>query len=259
MKSILAVIGSPHKGETLKAVQRFETELKKLGEVEMEYVMLMDVGLRDCLGCHSCFMNGEGTCHEAAKIEELQHKMLAADAVILSSPTYNQGVSGIMKKFLDYFTFLWHRPVMFGVKFMGLATGGGMFGGVFKTMKENVASWGGTWVGTLGVPHYESLTTKYKAKLDKDFSKKAALLTKAMAGKELPRPTLGRLMNYRMWKMNAALGFSPRDVEHWTEKHWLDSKCKYYYDTKVNPVANATAAVPMGMARRFMRSIYVGY
>jgi multimeric flavodoxin WrbA len=259
MKRILAIIGSPRKGDTVAAVQRLEQELKKLGEVEMEYLMLMDVGLRDCLGCHNCFMKGQETCREAAKVKELQERMLAADAVILASPTYNQGVTGIMKKFLDYFTFLWHRPGMFGVPFFGVATGGGMFGGVFKTMKSNVDSWGGTWAGTLGVPHYDALTKKYKTRLDQDFTGKAALLMKVMDEKELPKPTLGRLMSFRMWKMNAAQGFSPRDAAHWTEKGWLDPKCRYYYSAKINPLANAAAAAVMGIARRVMRSIYVGY
>ena len=38
MKKILAIIGSPRKGETLKAVQRFEKELKKLSDVEMRSI-----------------------------------------------------------------------------------------------------------------------------------------------------------------------------------------------------------------------------
>lgn len=259
MRHMLAIIGSPHKGETLKAVQRLEEEMKKIGEVELEYVMLGDVALKDCLGCHNCFMKGQEMCREAVKVGELQEKMMSADAVLLTSPTYNQGVTAVMKKFLDYFTFLWHRPSMFGVRFFGLATGGGMFGGVFKTLKENIVSWGGVWVGALGVPHYESLTEKYRKKLDRDFTQKAMLLMNAAGVKELPRPSIARLMSFRMWKMNAGLGFSPKDVEYWTEKGWLDPKCRYYYATKVNPLNHAVAVATMAMARRIMRSIYVGY
>lgn len=259
MKKMLAIIGSPRKGETLSAVQRFELEMKKLGDVEVEYVMLSDVALRDCLGCHNCITKGQEACWEAAKIKMLKDKMLGADAVLLASPTYNQGVTAIMKKFLDYFTYLWHRPDMFGMKFFGLATGGGVFDGVFKPMKDNVASWGGTWLGGLGVPHYEALTKKFQAKVDKDYAKKAALVMKAAEATELPRPTVGRLMGYRMWKMNAGVGYSAKDTAYWTEKGWMDKKCKYYYAAKINPVKNALAAAAMGIARRVMRSIYVGY
>jgi multimeric flavodoxin WrbA len=259
MKRIVAIIGSPHKGETVLAVQRLEQEMKKLGETEMEVILLTDIAFKDCLGCHACFMKGAQYCPEAAKVRALQDKMLSADAVLLASPTYNQEVTALMKKFLDYFTFLWHRPELFGVKFFGLATGGGMFGGVFATMKRSVESWGGTWLGTLGVPHYESLTAKFKGKLDRDFAKKAALLMKAMKSKPLPRPTLGRLMSFRMWRMNAGVGFSAADVEHWTAKGWLAPGCRYYYKTTINPLANAVAAAAMGLMRRIMRGIYVGY
>lgn len=259
MRHVLALIGSPRKGETYKAVQRLEEEMKKHGPVEFEYVMLRDLNLQDCLGCHACFMKGQEFCPEAAKVKAMQEKMMAADAVVLASPAYNQGITAILKKFLDYYTFLWHRPALFGVKFFGVATGGGVFGGIFKAMKTNAESWGGTWAGSLGVPHYESLTRKYRAKQDRDFVKKAALLTKAMDLRGLPRPTFGRLMWFRMWRMNASLGFCPKDREHWAQAGWLNPKRSYFYDTKANPLKNAAAAAAMGVARRVMRGIYEGY
>ncbi len=257
MKKIVAIIGSPRKGETLKAVQRLEQEMQKHGEVEFEYVMLSQVALRDCTGCHNCILKGKETCREAEKVQALFDKMAAADAVVLASPVYNQGVTAIMKKFLDYFTYLWHRPALFGVKFIGVSSGGGMFKGTFQTMKENVSSWGGTWLGELGVPHYEALTEKFRAKADKAAVKKAAQFWAALGDKNLPKPTLGKLMGFRMWRMNAVFGEADR--AHWTEKGWLDKKCRYYYDTKINPFANVLAAVLMGIARQVMRGIYVGY
>jgi hypothetical protein len=35
MRRVLAIIGSPHKGETVKAVQRLEDEMKALGDVDV--------------------------------------------------------------------------------------------------------------------------------------------------------------------------------------------------------------------------------
>ena len=255
----IAIIGSPRKGDTLEAVRRLEAEMKKHGSAEFEYVMLSQVALRDCTGCHNCIMKGRETCREAEKIRELQEKIVSADAVILASPVYNQGVTAIMKKFLDYFTFLWHRPELFGVKFFGVAAGGGMFKEVFQTMKSNVLSWGGQWLGSLGTPHYDALTSKFKTKVDKDFAKQAAFLMKAAAVKELPRPTVARLMSFRMWQMNAALAFSPADREHWEARGWLARGCRYFYPARVNPIANAMAVAAVGIARRFLRGIYVGY
>jgi multimeric flavodoxin WrbA len=259
MKKFLAIMGSPHKGETYKAVKRFEEELKKLGEAEVEIVMLSEVGFRDCLGCHNCFMKGEETCREADKVQTLLKKMLEADMVLLCSPVYNQAMTSLMKKFLDYFTYLWHRPGMFGVRFMGISSGGGVFKGVFKGMKENVQSWGGVWAGELGVPHYEALTPKYKAKLDRDFTKKAGMAMEAAGRKDLPTPSLYSLISYRIWKMNANMGFSARDNAHWREKGWLDKKTKYYYDSKINPAKSAMVSAVGGIMQKIMRGIYVGY
>lgn len=257
MKKIVAIIGSPRKGDTLHAAQRLEQEMKQHGEVEFEYVMLSQVAFKDCTGCHNCIMKGRETCREAEKVQMLLEKMLAADAVVLASPVYNQNVTAIMKKFLDYFTFLWHRPAMFGIRFIGVAAGGGMFKGTFQTMKENVASWGGIWLGGLGVPHYDALTAKFRKKLDRDIAKAAAKYSKALETKALPRPTLAQMMSFRMWRMNAVFGEADR--AHWAEKGWLDKKCHYYYDTKINPLTNALAAAIMGIARQVMRGIYVGY
>lgn len=259
MKKVLAVIGSPRKGETYKAVQRFEEELKKMIEVEFEYIMLSKVGLADCTGCHNCIVKGQEYCHEAAKVKELQEKMLAADGVILATPVYNQHVTAIMKKFLDYFTFLWHRPAMFGVKVFGIASGGGMFDPVFKFLSMNSANWGAQWVGQLGVPHYESLTDKYKGKMDRNLDKKVSEFILALNDKSLPRPSIGRLIWFNMWKMTAEASktHTVKDFEHWTDTGWF--RKDYYYDTRVNPVSNAAARLVIRLMRAFMRKIYVGY
>ena len=259
MKKITAIIGSPRKGDTYAAVQRFEEALKKLEDVEIEYIMLSKLNLADCVGCHNCVIKGRDTCHQAQIIHELQEKIVAADGVILACPVYNQSVTAIMKRFLDYFTFMWHRPELFGVKFFGIASGGGVFDGVFKALKTNAVNWGGSWVGSLGVPHYDALTPKFKQKVDADFAKKAALFLKALEPKELPRPGLGRLIWFNMWKMNAVVcrESNPMDFQHWTEKKWMTSS--YYYDTKVNPVKKLIAKLVMGMARMYMHKIYIGY
>lgn len=259
MKKVLAVIGSPRKGETLKAVKRFEEELNKHEEVLVEYIMLGSYGLSDCTGCHNCISKGSEYCRESLKVRELQDKMQQADGVILATPVYNQHVTALMKKFMDYYTFLWHRPAMFGVRFMGISSGGGMFKPVFKYLKMNVENWGGVWTGSLGVPHYEALTEKYRKKADDDIKSKASDFLKAISAKYLPRPSLGKLLWFGMWKMNAiaAKNEIKKDYEHWTETGWFDMD--YYYDTEVGFVKSIISATAVSIARRIMRRVYVGY
>ena len=259
MKKVLTIIGSPRKGETYKAVERFSEELNKLDEVQVEYLMLNKAGIKDCIGCHTCIKIGEDKCYEHAAIKEILDKAQGADGVILATPVYNQHVTALMKKFMDYLTFLWHRPALFGIKFMGVSSGGGMFGPVFKYLKMNVECWGGTWVDGLGVPHYESLTPKYRDKLDRDISCKAEKFIRAMEVKTLPRPTFGRLMWFNMWKMNAEAGKDGvvKDYEHWTETGWF--KSDYYYPIKLGFFKRTALKLTAALTRRIMRKVYNGY
>lgn len=259
MKKVLAIIGSPRKGETYKAVQRFEEELRKNEEIQMEYIMLGKLDMNDCTGCHSCIRKGQEFCRENLKVHELQNKMLNADGVILATPVYNQHVTALMKKFLDYYTFLWHRPAMFGVKFFGISSGGGMFTPVSKFLKMNTEKWGGTWTGFLGVPHYEGLTDKYRKKCDMEFNKKARAFLKAMEVKELPKPSFGKLLWFNMWKMNAEVckEDNPKDYAHWTESNWF--KRSYYYTAKIGVAKNCAVKVLTKLTRSIMRKVYRGY
>jgi hypothetical protein len=59
---ILAIMGSPHKGNSLEFTQRIEEKLQQLGDVDFEYVHLKDVDLEPCKGCFTCFIKGEDRC-----------------------------------------------------------------------------------------------------------------------------------------------------------------------------------------------------
>lgn len=259
MKKIVVMMGSPRKGETFKAVKKFEETLNKLEPVEMEIVFLNQVGLPDCLGCHQCILKGEEKCYQSDKVKDLYDKMIAADGIILATPVYNQHVTAIMKKFLDYLTFLWHRPAMFGKVFMGLSSGGGMFKDVFKFFKSNVLSWGGRWAAEFGVPHYEALTPKFQKKVDQDFSVKARNFMNAMEQKALPSPSIGQMMSFNIWKMNAVAcrESNPADYQYWTGKGFLSKE--YYYDKKIGLLKRLVVKAMSAMARGFMRKVYVGY
>lgn len=260
MKKILAVMGSPRKGETYQALKRFEECLNQVESVEMEIIFLSQVALPDCLGCHRCISEGEDKCYQAERVNLLYEKMRTADGVILATPVYNQHVTALMKKFLDYLTYLWHRPAFFGKRFFGLSSGGGMFNPVFKFLKTNVESWGGIWAGELGVPHYESLTPKYQKKLDMDFAKKAQLFMKSLNNAHsLPAPGIGRLMMFNIWKMNARVCKEsiPADFQYWTQHGYFDTD--YYYPTRLGWVKKGMVKLMAAMARRFMQKVYVGY
>ena len=111
---ILAIMGSPRKGNTYRAVQRIEENMKAMGEVEFEYLWLKDAGLADCKGCTVCFLKGEQRCPLKDGRKAIEQKMLSVDGVIFASPNYASNVSGLMKTFIDRFAYAGHRPRFYG-------------------------------------------------------------------------------------------------------------------------------------------------
>jgi len=98
----VAVNGSPRKGgnteNLLKAVLKplagkgWETELVQLGGKP----------IRGCLACMKCMQNQDLKCSVTSDgFNDIMAKMLAADAIILGSPTYFTDVSAEMKALLD--------------------------------------------------------------------------------------------------------------------------------------------------------------
>jgi multimeric flavodoxin WrbA len=53
--------------------------------------------------------------------------MMEADGVIFASPIYTFHVTGLMKNFIDRFSYCVHRPRFFGKKAMVYVLRGGMF------------------------------------------------------------------------------------------------------------------------------------
>lgn len=256
---LLAIIGSARKKETYHAVQKLETLIAAQQEVDFEYLFLQEHKLSDCIGCHNCIARGENLCPEAKKIRVIKEKMEAADVIILASPVYNDHVTALMKKWFDYMTYLWHRPEFFGKRFVLMSSGGGMFKALFKYMEKNVKSWGGQVIGSCGVPHYESLTPAFRKKATKSIEELAKKVVALETTEKLPVPTIGQLMWFSMWKLNAKVASEdyPKDQAFWAEHNWFDMD--YYYKTRINPLKKWLIKRLTFVMHYFMRKVYVGY
>lgn len=88
----------------LKNLKEEDTEIK-------EFFLPKD-GPGFCVGCNNCFMKGEETCPEAAKVQPIVKAMDWADVIMLDTPNYCMEMSGAMKSLLDHFGYRWvtHRP-----------------------------------------------------------------------------------------------------------------------------------------------------
>ncbi|GAJ06215.1 unnamed protein product, partial [marine sediment metagenome] len=60
---VLVIVGSSRvKGNTYKATKQLEEKIKKLGEVEFNYLFLKEANLKPCRGCFTCVTRGEQLC-----------------------------------------------------------------------------------------------------------------------------------------------------------------------------------------------------
>jgi len=99
---VLAINGSAQKdGNTAALIHHVFEELHKEG-IETELIQLAGKKIRGCTVCLKCFQNKDRRCAVTNDVlNECIEKMLAADAIILGSPTYFSNVTTEMKALID--------------------------------------------------------------------------------------------------------------------------------------------------------------
>ncbi len=99
---VVAFNGSPRKqGNTRIIIDTVLTELEKQ-DIETEVVQLGGLEIRGCLACNKCFKNKDQRCSNNEDIlNECIEKIMAADGILLGSPTYFADVSTEMKALID--------------------------------------------------------------------------------------------------------------------------------------------------------------
>ena len=99
---VIAFNGSARKdGNTTILLEYVLDELRQEG-IETEMEQLSGKKIHGCLACHECFARKDGRC--AQKKDDgnaLIDKMIAADGILLGSPTYVTDVSPEIKALID--------------------------------------------------------------------------------------------------------------------------------------------------------------
>jgi len=151
---ILVILGSPRKGNTYRACTLIEETMKTYGDMVFEYLMLRDADLAKCTGCFVCFLKGEEHCPRKDDAPGIEQKMHDADGVIFASPVYGMNVSGLMKVFVDRFSYIFHRPRFFEKKALLLTTTGALgHKDVLKYLDLVARIWGFEVVDPRGTHH----------------------------------------------------------------------------------------------------------
>jgi multimeric flavodoxin WrbA len=256
---IVAIMGSPRKGDTYKTTKMIEDYLKQMGKVDFEYLHLKDADIKLCTGCHTCFLKGEDRCPLKDDVQPIRRKMLEADGIIIATPVYSQQVTALLKNLLDRLSYLYHRPEMFRQKGLMLTSsaGGTAFKDMFKYMKSNSEAWGMTVTDVVGMSMPGILKPKAEAK-EMDRLKKATMkFYYAISDKRLPKPGLFKLIWFTVWKTTVQLDKTTYDYKHWSEKGWLDKNTYYYYNTKVNIFKKGIERLMEKMIKRFFKKNYI--
>lgn len=232
MMKIVALMGSPHSGNTADKIQVIEEKLCGYGDVEFETINLMDLDLLPCKGCFMCFIKGDEHCPLKDDRGMLFDKLAAADGVIFASPVYSMHVSYLMKLFIDRFSCTFHRPCFFGKYAMGVAVAGNI--GLKETLKyfESVAStWGFDYVGGVGYRAAPKHTPMRIPPLKKD-------MTDVVVGRFYQairenRPRKLTFSDYLMFRLMQVVysrmeSMSPFDYQYWKKQGWFDKETKFF-------------------------------
>ena len=99
---VIGINGSARRdGNTAIIINTVFEELQQAG-IETEMVQLGGQPVHGCLACYRCFQNKDQRCsYKKDVVNEVIEKMLAADGIILGSPTYFTDVSAEMKALID--------------------------------------------------------------------------------------------------------------------------------------------------------------
>ncbi|MDM7934053.1 MAG: flavodoxin family protein [Methanothrix sp.] len=99
---VLAINGSPRmsEGNTAMILNPFLESMREAGaEVELLYARRLSVG--PCNGDMSCWFETPGECCQRDDMQVLYPKLREADIIVLATPLYYSGVTGLLKNLMD--------------------------------------------------------------------------------------------------------------------------------------------------------------
>lgn len=119
--NVIAICGSPRRGNTEFTLKRFLTKAEELGH-KTELVLLRERRIEHCTGCLAC--DGGNKCLIRDDMEQIIERLQANDTIIFGSPNYFNNVSGIMKDFIDRINPSYKAKSLKGKKLISVCVGG---------------------------------------------------------------------------------------------------------------------------------------
>lgn len=212
----LVINGSPRRKNTWSMVKEVENVMSSLGDVEFDEIHLKNIGIPFCNGCFNCILNGENKCPNSNIIQIIARKFEESDCIILSSPVYVLGPTGLMKNLLDHFAYYYHRPRLFNKKALVLvSTQGSGMKDVENYLKKSLYNFGVNKVYTCSFRFGGK--NKLDSKMKKTLDNVASSFFNDVSSKKLHSPSFYQVRNYSMWRAMAHNKKLPIDNKFWIE------------------------------------------
>lgn len=256
MKRVTVFVSSARKKNTYFSVEQFLDNLRALGEVESEIVVLSQYRLGFCRSCMMCFDKGEEFCPLKDDRDVLMDKIMMSDGVVFATPNYTFDMSGVMKAFLDRFGFVCHRPRYFGKTFTSIVTQGiGRGNEIVKYFDFIATIMGFNPVKGVCLTALNPRTEKEQRKIDRALTDLSKRFYARLEKPAHPTPSLFMLMGFRMGRTTIIQRADPgcRDYRYYSEKGWLESD--YYYPTRLGVLKKAAGKLFDRMAPTILRMV----
>ncbi|MFC6153530.1 flavodoxin family protein [Nocardioides yefusunii] len=202
----------------------------------------LDLG-PSCAACLGCMTAGEQSCPNFSSAARAARLMEEADLVVFATPVHSFHVSATMKRFVDHFAYLIHRPAHVGKPCVQISTAAGAgHDQALGYLKSATRRWGFHTVGQLGVNGPGLKKAPYRAKVDAALDELAASVVDQARNPVEPAPTAADLIGFRVARLLVESGRDegPVDAAYWDERGWFDAD--WFTDRKLPWFANRLAA-----------------
>ncbi len=231
---ITVINGTEKQGATYHMKELFLDEFRSDAEITEFYLPKDCPGF--CVGCTSCFFQGENNCKDAEYVQRIEKAMFDADLLVFTSPVYVFHATGAMKALLDHFGYRWmpHRPAkeMFGKRAVIITQSlGSGEKSAAKDIKDSLSWWGISSISVCSLKlmndiKWENLPAKRRAK----FTLKLVGTAQKLKKTDLSKPAktgfstkmkffIVRLLQKRIKKSNP----DSLDASYWKDNGWLGS------------------------------------
>lgn len=218
-------------------------------EVEVVLTDSLDLG-PSCPTCLSCMTAGEQSCARFDTASYATAVLDRADLVIFATPVHSFHISASMKRFIDHYAYLIHRPRHHGTPALLVSTAAGAgHDAALGYLAEAIRRWGFHTVGQLGANGPGLARTTYRAKVDAALDELAGTVVRALTSDTEPRPSVKDLIGFRVARLLVEGGREqgPVDEAYWSERGWFDAD--WFTATRVPAIANRIAGMVEGKIR----------